>query len=830
VTAVLGPPGSGKTTLISHWARSGLAPGPVAWLTLDSGDNAPRPFWTHVLASLRHNLPENDLPPLATSPVDMSTPSRLASFLSRRPTPVVLVLDQVEAITDLMVRRDLDLLLRYSGPGLRLVVCGRHGRITTLHRHRLAGDLVEIGAADLALTTDEMAELLGAHSVHLDEAAAQALHKFTEGWTTGVCLHALALRSGADTARIPTTRGRQAVASFLHAELLEGLPARVRDLLLRTSILDQVEPELADQLTGRCDARGILDGLAHANAFVTHTDTDRYRYQNPLRMMLADALDTTHPDLVPRLHAIAARWYAAQRSPEAAIDHAGRAGEWDLAADVAIDQIGVAGLLTAPGCAPVRERLADLPDGSSGVAVDLVRCVLALARYDVRRAQLAVWRARAGADRLDRPLPGHLLAIDIVRVLLARLTADVDTAAAAAGRYRATATEAAIHDPRARGLVLSNLGVAQLWAGRIEEARTTLSRAATAAEPGTEFGAHDALGHLALLAMYEGRMHRAEKYAHESVALADQAGIAPAARSGAASAALAAAALVWNDLAAARHHAADAIGTTGARIDPPTAATLALVHAWTACARRDGHRAIAATETARACLPRQARPQLFADRIELTALWAYLIVGDLTSARGCVDRIGDTAEQAVARGYLLEAEGDHAGARAALASVSAHDASPSALQYASLALGRLAATEGDLAAATRALRDALDYGRPEHRRRPVSDTGTWAPRLLRENSAIAGEHSWLTPSQDTGIVPDGLVVADALTDRELVVLCHLTNGLSTKDIASDLHLSVNTVKTHLKSIYRKLGTADRSAAARRARELNLLPHTGDPTP
>jgi LuxR family maltose regulon positive regulatory protein len=411
-----------------------------------------------------------------------------------------------------------------------------------------------------------------------------------------------------------------------------------------------------------------------------------------------------------------------------------------------------------------------------------------------------------------------LLGFSIVQVVLARLASDVDAAATAAAdvHARCDAMGAGQADEaRARSLALSNLGIAQLWAGRFEEARCTLDRVATSIEQGAEHGAHQALGHLALLEMYEGRMHRADKYARESLEVAERGAIPPESRDGAADAALAAIALVWNDLPAAREHASRAMATTGSRVDPGTTTTIALLRAWAACARRDGRRAVAATDKARTHFSRQGSPRLITDRIELTALWAHLILGDTVSARDCLDRIGDP-------------EGDHAGARSALCTLSERNARPSTLQYAALALGRLAEAEGDVPTAALALREALDHGRPERRRRPVSDTGTWARRLLREDAALAGEHGWLSSAADAAA--DGRAegpIVELLTERETEVLRCLTEALSTQDIAAALYLSVNTVKTHLKNIYRKLGTSGRSATARRARELNLLV---DPSP
>jgi LuxR family maltose regulon positive regulatory protein len=323
--------------------------------------------------------------------------------------------------------------------------------------------------------------------------------------------------------------------------------------------------------------------------------------------------------------------------------------------------------------------------------------------------------------------------------------------------------------------------------------------------------------------LYEGRLHEADKYARESLAVADRAGLPPSSRIGAASATLAAVALVWNDLAAVRLHAAQAIATAGARHDPPTAATIALLRAWVACARHDGRHAIEAVDAARALISHRQPSQLIVDRIELTALWANLIVGDTAAAGTCVERISDPSERTLALGYLLEADGNPAAARRVLSSLSPGEALPSALQYAAIALGRLALSDNDRPAATRALRQALEYGRAEKRRRPLSNAGSWVRLLLREHPDVAAEHRWLTAPAPTATMDATARPLDPLTGRELEVLRCLMAGLSTVDIAASLDVSANTVKSHLKSIYRKLGTSDRSATARRARDLKLLP-------
>jgi LuxR family maltose regulon positive regulatory protein len=327
-----------------------------------------------------------------------------------------------------------------------------------------------------------------------------------------------------------------------------------------------------------------------------------------------------------------------------------------------------------------------------------------------------------------------------------------------------------------------------------------------------------------MLQLYEGKLHQADKYARESIAVADRGGIPPGSRVGAASVALAAVALIWSDLPAVREHMSRAIVATSSRHDPPTASAIALLRARAANGRLDGRRALAAAESARSNLSRWRPSPVVTDMVEVSALAAHLVIGDVASAKGCLEAISEGAERTLAAGQILAAEGSTAEARQTLSTLTTRNARPSTLQYAALALGKLAFIEGDHPAATQALREALEYGRPEQRRRPFTEAGTWVRQLLRQQPDLAAEHGWLSSQVEirdagTGVAP----VLEPLTDREIEVLHRLAQALSTEDIADALYLSVNTVKTHLKSIYRKLGTSGRSAAARRARELKLLP-------
>jgi LuxR family maltose regulon positive regulatory protein len=560
----------------------------------------------------------------------------------------------------------------------------------------------------------------------------------------------------------------------------------------------------------------------------------RFRYVAPFRGMLHDELRTRHPDLVRQLHRQAAEWYAEHGRYAESLEHAGAAGSWGYAAEVAIGRIGVARLLTAPDAEHCRAALMRLPEYEAAPAAQVLRPILALLNGDLPAARTAARTAAHTLRRLDACPAALLLTMRVIQVVLGRYSGDLTTAATAAADVEALRGQLAPaevpDDADLHALVLSNLGVVCFWSGQVQEARSALGRAAAATGPSAAYMVHDALGHLAMLQLYDGTLIEADAYARQSLAIADQAGLPARARVGAASVALAATALIRNDLAAVREHLARAAATTGARHDPATATATALIRARSAIGRLDGRRALVALEAAGEYARRwHASPEV-TDAIALMAVEAHLIDGDTGAARRCLESVSDSPERIFAWGRLMAAEGDEIGARRTFADLYRSDGPPCLMQETALSIGRLAFADGDTATAARALRDALDHGRPEQRRRPIVDSGDWVHQLLRRHPDIAAGHGWLGGDRggDPGIAP----TIEPLTERELEVLGRLADALSTEDIADDLYLSVNTIKTHLKSIYRKLGAADRSAAARRARELNLLPsrHREPPAP
>src|SRR5207247_861521 len=211
-----------------------------------------------------------------------------------------------------------------------------------LHQLRLAGELAEIRAADLRFTERETRELLDASGIALSEAAVALLHQRTEGWAAGLRLAALSLAGHPDPERFVAefSGSDRTVAEYLIAEMLERQPPDVQDLLLRTSLLDRVNGELADLLTGRPGSEQILLDLEDANAFVESLDPGRtwFRYHHLFADLLRLELRRTLPEEIPALHRRAAGWFTRHGQVAEAVRHTQAAGDWPEAARLLADQ------------------------------------------------------------------------------------------------------------------------------------------------------------------------------------------------------------------------------------------------------------------------------------------------------------------------------------------------------------------------------------------------------------------------------------------------------------------------------------------------------------
>ena len=343
VVQISAPAGSGKTVLMRSWiTEAGLAPH-AALVPVDREERDPRRFWLSVLGALRETAPGAVLVRALTAAPDLdgwAIVERLLTDLAPLADRIWLVIDDVHELGPDALRQ-LELLVLRAPPDLRLVLATRHDLRLGLHRLRLEGELTEIRGPDLRFTVAEARALLAAAGVQLPDAALVSLHERTEGWAAGLRLAALSLAGHEDPARFAAgfSGTERTVAEYLLDEVLDRQPEHVRRLLLRTSILERVNGELADLLTGDKGGERFLQDLEQANAFVISLNGSRswFRYHQMFAGLLQLELRRAASEEVAALHRTAADWLAQHGCPVEAIRQAQAAGDWAW----------------PPGCSPI---------------------------------------------------------------------------------------------------------------------------------------------------------------------------------------------------------------------------------------------------------------------------------------------------------------------------------------------------------------------------------------------------------------------------------------------------------------------------------------------
>ena len=339
------PAGFGKTTLLAQWRSTAAEGRPVAWLSLDRGDDDPGRLWRHIVSALQRACPElggeDILRALGARTPDIpgTVIPMLVNTLIGLPVRIVLVLDDYHVIKDRRCHEQVAALLRHLPPTLLMVLMTRGSPPLPLARLRTLGEMTEIRVRDLRFTAREAAGLVRAVSaVELTEPDRTDLVRRTEGWPTGVYLAALSLRghpSPGDWVRQFTGENRF-VADFLAEEVLSRQPAEIRRFLIRTSVLDRFCAPLCDAVTGTGNATAVIDALERENLFVVSLDETRrwFRYHKLFAQVLRRQLARTEPEIVPALHERASAWNQAAGWPAEAIRHALAAGDASRAVDL----------------------------------------------------------------------------------------------------------------------------------------------------------------------------------------------------------------------------------------------------------------------------------------------------------------------------------------------------------------------------------------------------------------------------------------------------------------------------------------------------------------
>ncbi len=847
VTLVCAGPGYGKTLTLASWAQLGATPGAVAWLTIDETDNDLQAFWSDLLGALAIG---GALPPgsalLEVEPASGFGDQQaqlIRAGLAELPAMVTLVLDDFHHIHDRTVLESVGQLLDHQPPQLRLVLASRTDPALRLHRLRVNGELTDIRADDLAFTETEAAELFHRNDIHLPGDPLGILLDRTEGWAAGLRLAIMCLDpADIDGGLARFTGSDRLVGEYLVEEVTDRLPEMDRQFLLMTSVADRLSAGLANELTGHDNAQLILERLVTQNALVVALAgrNDWFSVHPLLRELLRHRLTLEHPGDVTDLHLRASRWFAAQGEPIPAIRHASATGQWDevgrLLTGLALPLIvtpSAPALVAALGPAAARARVN--PTASTLLAA----AVCHYHRHDyesmIRDANDAA-DLIAGVREADRSAAEVVIAVfQLVGSRTRNPALTVPSAAHLLDLLDKTPRRELPTVEQYRAIATTNLAVGRIWTGQLTEAQESLSIIKTRSrELGLGLTEMSAQAHLALLDVIHGRLPEAYRRSSVERGVADRRGWASEPQALALHAALALIHLEWDQLDAATVDIDSALTVSNSGSDMPCRLVLHIAAVGVAVARRDGAAAVAASA-------RLDRIQTLAgDLPPLLARWcavahadAHLAAAEPSAAIARVDAdrepvgFADALERVVmAKAHLMldqpEAAFDLLDPVAAT-SLPYRGAVVEARVLAAVAADRMHRDTAAMAAIT----EAVDLAQGVGIVRPFLAGGPRVTALLARHRHVVARHldftlDLSTEDADPATVGASASPVDPLTERELAVLTYLPTMLKSGEIAADLFVTVNTVKSHQRSIYRKLGVASRREAVDRARDLKLL--------
>jgi LuxR family transcriptional regulator, maltose regulon positive regulatory protein len=848
VTVVSAPAGSGKTVLLRSWiSEAGLA-GRVAWVAAGRDERDPQRFWLSVLGALRATGPGAGVVRAVSAAPDLdgwALAEGLLTDLAPLDERIWLVIDDVHELGSAEALRQLELLIMRAPPQLRFVLATRHDVRLGLHRLRLEGELTEIRAPDLKFTLAEAGELFTAAGVELPAPAVTLLLERTEGWAAGLRLAALSLAGHPDPARFAEefSGSERTVAEYLLAEVLERQAEHVRRLLLRTSMLERVNGELADLLTGGEGGERVLQDLEAANAFVVSLDAARtwFRYHQLFAGLLKLELRRASPGEVTELYKSAAGWLAGHGLPVEAIRHAQAARDWGLAARLLISHWP--SLHLDGRAATVHELLARFPAGASAEVAELAALFAAdeLARGSLEAAE----RYLGLAERKAAPVPadwrGQVL-LGLVRLQLARQRGNPRAVLEEAQRLRSTAEAPETaqsglgEDLRALALTSLWLGITEIWTTGFEEAERHLEEGvALARRIGRPYLEFSGLACLAEVALYRSFVRAAER-GRQAVELARGHGWTGEPAVGTAYMAVGAA-LTWQGrLEEAEPWIQRAERTVRAETEPATRQTVHYVRGMLELARGRDADAVAAFDAVERLADRLDKPNLLVLRARTIQLYVMVRLGDTERAQRALADLGDRdrGETHIAVALLRLAQHDPHAALDALAPVL--DGSASALPWAWLAYAFLLEAIardalGDEDAAGRALERSLDLAEPDGMvwwflLHPVSGLLERHAGHRTAHAALIAEIRSLLAGTRTAPPPARPMPPEPLSESEFRVLRYLPTNLTAPEIARELSISPNTAKTHIRHVYAKLGAHYRAEAVEHARALGLLAPAG----
>jgi LuxR family maltose regulon positive regulatory protein len=850
LTLVSAPAGFGKTTVLSEWVAARRRADPdlrVGWVSLDESDNDPVRFLAYLVAA--YNAENDEAGPAPVEPTS-SAESALTSLVNdaaQRPGRTLLVLDDFQLIEDASIRDAIAFLLDHAPANLHLTIASRSDPLLPVARLRARNELTELRAADLRFTPEEAAQFLTqATGMPLSPEDVSALEARTEGWIAGLQLAALSLRERPDPSEFVAafTGSNRYIIDYLIEEVLERAPLHVREFLCQTAILDRLSGPLCDAVTGDADGIEMLFGLERANLFVVPLDDQRkwYRYHHLFADVLQVRLMAHGIAHVNALHSRASEWFEHNGSPEEAVRHALAGSDFPRAARLI--ESTIPSVRKSRQDATLLTWLAELPQSEID-ARPVLRVFSAwsnLVAGDIGAVEPQLAAAEKQLDAVSEggsheSEPGGELDSLPVTIALYRGAVALATGDASAVRIHAQRglDAAAPDDHLGRGAAAGMLGLAAWASGDLEAAIGAFRESArNLRHSGNLLDALSTTMVVADMLLALGRITEAQSGYDLAISEADSKPPAADLHAG-----LSDVLRRRNDLEGAEEHlrTADAQG--------PGSFTHEHRYRWAVGmaglnqSRGNLEMALEYLTTADAHYRRGFLPETrpiggLRARIWITqgrnADAREWVAGQGLHSSDEVAYLNEFGHITLARLLLAMGEDesvDEAVALLARLAVAAESGGRTGSLIEILTLQALAShSRSQTSAALVVLERALALAEPEHEVRVFLDEGEPMLQLLRSATGAGIRPDFvrmLSQSlRDThGIFP-AAPMADPLSERELGVVRLLRTQLTGPEIARELHVSLNTMRTHTKHIFFKLDVNDRASAVRRAEALGLI--------
>jgi LuxR family maltose regulon positive regulatory protein len=866
LTLISAPAGFGKTTLLGEWILQSESP--IAWVSLDEGDNDLGRFLAYAVAaldSLQPGVAEDVLEPLHSPqpPPIESILTALVNDIATIPGDFALVLDDYHAIEARPVHDAVAFLLDHMPPQMHLIMTSRTDPPLPLARLLARGHLTKLSAADLMFTPEEAVVFLNeAMGVDLSSEDVAALEERTEGWVAGLQLAALSMQGRQDIPDFVAAfaGSNHYILDYLGEEVLRKQSENIQSFLLETSVLDRLSGPLCDAVTGRDDGRATLEDLERANLFLVPLDDDRrwYRYHHLFSDFLRERLRRTYSEWIPALHRRACGWYERNELPGEAVGHALAAGDTEWAANL-VERIARTTLRRGE-LNTLRRWLEALPE-------DLVcvrpRLCLSGAWYSLATGQLDEVEPYLSKveDKLDGGNGGRSAVAEegpgedareilgeaaTIRAAAVSLTGDSSRAIDLARRADALLTEGNLF---LRAIIAASLGFAHRAEGDVASASRAFAEAATISRSaGSTYVALLASKNLTELLLVQGRLRAAADVCRQALDLALERGKRLPA-SGVAHVGMGELLREWDELDAATDHLLQGIELSERGGDVELVIDGHVALARTQQALGDQAEAADTLQSAQRLAQRRGTDEWVA-RVKAWQARLWVAQGDRWAAARWSEECGLSVEDELS--YPRELE--HITLARVLIAQAKHDEAVRLLERllrAAEACGRwgraieiltlkalILQAQDDEPGAVAALQRALALAEPEGYVRTFANEGAPMVSLLSSRKTqpastqrgaspeYVGKLLLATLGRDAppsaGARGRSRLLVESISEREVEVLQLLASGISNQEIAAKLFVSLDTVKTHLKHIYGKLGVHNRAQAVARAEELGLI--------